>query len=188
MIARLLAGIGTATLLLASTSVSSEAGSRWYVEYDLERFLPDHPSAYFFDDDFEEEVVSPRRRQIGVYELDEFDADYYEPRIKTKSGPLVLKKTAPAKTVRSVKLVVKPELKKVAVLPTVKSKIGPIVKPTATVSCDRAAQIVSGYGFAGVKPKTCTGKIFVFSATRSGKSYDVFVSSGNGELTEVKRL
>lgn len=55
------------------------------------------------------------------------------------------------------------------------------------ISCDKAEEIVSGYGFANVTPTTCTGQVFAFNATRSGKTYVIKLSSANGELTEVNK-
>ena len=54
--------------------------------------------------------------------------------------------------------------------------------------CDKAEKIVSGYGFTSVKPTTCTGQVFAFNATRSGKAYVIKLSSASGELTEVKKV
>ena len=56
------------------------------------------------------------------------------------------------------------------------------------ISCDKAGQIVSDYGFASVKPTTCTGQVFAFNATRSGKAYVIKLSSASGELTEVQKV
>ena len=56
------------------------------------------------------------------------------------------------------------------------------------ISCDKAEEIVSGYGFANVTPKTCTGQVFAFNATRSGKTYVIKLNSASGELTEVKKV
>jgi hypothetical protein len=56
------------------------------------------------------------------------------------------------------------------------------------ISCDTAEKIVSGYGFAIVKPTTCTGQVFAFNATRSGKVYVIKLSSASGELTEVRKV
>jgi hypothetical protein len=61
--------------------------------------------------------------------------------------------------------------------------------PTTTgMSCDKAEKIVSGYGFTSVKPTTCTGQVFAFNATRSGKAYVIKLSSASGELTEVRKV
>ena len=56
------------------------------------------------------------------------------------------------------------------------------------ISCDKAEEIVSGYGFANVTPTTCTGQVFAFNATRSGKTYVIKLSSASGDLTEVKKV
>jgi hypothetical protein len=73
-----------------------------------------------------------------------------------------------------------------------KKAVTPVEKKTASaapgMSCDKAGEIVSGYGFTSVKPTTCTGQVFAFNATRSGKAYVIKLSSASGELTEVKKV
>ena len=69
---------------------------------------------------------------------------------------------------------------------TVEKKTVPAT--TTGMSCDKAEKIVSGYGFTSVKPTTCTGQVFAFNATRSGKAYVIKLSSASGELTEVKKV
>jgi hypothetical protein len=56
------------------------------------------------------------------------------------------------------------------------------------ISCDKAEEIVSGYGFANVTPATCTGQVFAFNATRSGNTYVIKLNSASGELTEVNKV
>ncbi len=56
------------------------------------------------------------------------------------------------------------------------------------ISCDKAAEIVSGYGFANVTPATCIGQVFAFNATRSGNTYVIKLNSASGELTEVNKV
>ena len=69
-----------------------------------------------------------------------------------------------------------------------------MAKPKATsaaaaaLSCDKAGQIITGYGFSSVKPETCTGKVYAFAAARDGKTFAIKLDSSNGELTEVKKL
>jgi outer membrane biosynthesis protein TonB len=66
-----------------------------------------------------------------------------------------------------------------------------LAKPAASsaaMTCDKATGIVSGYGFASVTPKTCSGDTFAFNASRGGKSYEIKLSAATGELTEVKKL
>jgi hypothetical protein len=86
--------------------------------------------------------------------------------------------------------------KKKAVTPSVasvdKKAVTSVEKKTASaasgMSCDKAGEIVSGYGFTSVKPTTRTGQVFAFNATRSGKAYVIKLSSASGELTEVKKV
>lgn len=69
------------------------------------------------------------------------------------------------------------------------SSSGKIAAKAATaLSCAKAEKIVSDYGFADITPTTCTGQVFAFNATRSGKNYVIKMSSASGELTEVKRI
>jgi hypothetical protein len=64
----------------------------------------------------------------------------------------------------------------------------PRKKTAASLSCEKAASVVSGYGFTGVTPSRCSGKVYAFNATRDGKSFAIKLDSANGELTEVKKL
>ncbi len=67
-------------------------------------------------------------------------------------------------------------------------------KPAATktaaaaLSCDKAGQIIAGYGFSSVKPHACAAQIYEFDATRDGKMFAIKLDSTNGELTEVRKL
>jgi hypothetical protein len=59
---------------------------------------------------------------------------------------------------------------------------------TASVTCEKATSIVSGYGFATVEATKCAAPNYEFKAKRDGKDFLIKVSSANGELTEVKKL
>ena len=61
-------------------------------------------------------------------------------------------------------------------------------RAATTISCAEAEKIVSGYAFASVTPTTCTGQVFAFNGSRSGKSYVIKLSSASGELTEVNEI
>ncbi len=61
-------------------------------------------------------------------------------------------------------------------------------KSSGAVTCDKGLSIVSSFGFEKVSSKSCDGKTFVYSAERSGKPFEIEVSSTNGELTAVKKL
>lgn len=56
------------------------------------------------------------------------------------------------------------------------------------ISCNKAADIVTGYGFDSVKSSSCSGAVYSFNAARSGKAYLIKVNAASGELTEVKKL
>jgi len=58
---------------------------------------------------------------------------------------------------------------------------------SASVSCDKARSIITGYGFGNIETKSCAGEVYSFAAVRGGKSFSVKVSALSGELTEVKR-
>ena len=55
------------------------------------------------------------------------------------------------------------------------------------MSCDKRKSCV-GLRLCQVKPTTCTGQVFSFNATRSGKAYVIKLSSASGELTEVRKV
>lgn len=186
--------------LAASTLVvptAAEAGSRW-------RFL--HPDYYFgnppprdfYAEDFGDEVYYEDEQPLAYYDPDD---DYYEPRYQPRyegEEPVYIapkkKKTAKAAKPVEKKSVVSTE-KKAAASPVAsveKKAVTATEKKIASaapgMSCDKAGQIVSGYGFTSVKPTTCTGQVFAFNATRSGKAYVIKLSSASGELTEVKKV
>ncbi len=88
------------------------------------------------------------------------------------------KKTPPAAKPAAV---AKPQAATVA-------KPAPPAPPKNTLSCDKAGSIIAGYGFAGVKPDSCKGKVYAFNATRDGRTFAIKVDAASGELTEVKKL
>ena len=185
------------------TIADAEAGSRW-------RFL--HPGYYFYDPpprDFyayeydDEEFYDDDERPLAYYDPDD---DYYEPRYEGEEPVYIAPKKKTKKTVKADP-VPKPVLKKSvattqkkivtstepkAVASVEKKAVAPAEKKTAAaasgMSCEKAEKIVSGYGFTSVKPTTCSGQVFAFNATRSGKSYVIKLSSASGELTEVKKV
>ena len=185
--------------LIASTLLvptSAEAGSRW-------RFL--HPGYYFNDppprdfyaEDFGDEDYYEDERPLAYYDPDD---DYYEPRYYEGEEPVYIapkkqqKKAAKAAKPAEKKAVAsaKKKAEKLSVASVEKKAVTSAEKKTASaasgMSCDKAGEIVSGYGFTSVKPTTCTGQVFAFNATRSGKAYVIKLSSASGELTEVKKV
>ena len=71
---------------------------------------------------------------------------------------------------------------------TVSSRGKKAARAATAISCDKAEEIVSGYGFANVTPTTCTGQVFAFNATSSGKTYVIKLNSASGDLTEVNKV
>jgi hypothetical protein len=202
--------ISAAAFALAATTVllptAAEADSRWrflnpgYYFYDPP---PRDFYAYEYDDEDEDYYYDDDERPLAYYDPDE---DYYEPRYRGEEPVYIAPKKKAKKTVKAVpvpkpvakksmaatqkKAVTSTETKSVASVE--KKAVAPLEKKTAAaasgMSCDKAGQIVAGYGFTSVKPATCTGQVFAFNATRSGKAYVIKLSSASGELTEVKKV
>lgn len=113
-----------------------------------------------------------------------FDESYYEPEA------VVPPKTQPKKSVAKIAPESGAETASVEPAPeaSAKPKAEVAAKPAGGLSCDKAASIISGYGFSAVKPKTCAGKVYAFNASRDGKPFTIKLDAGSGELTEVKKL
>ncbi len=103
------------------------------------------------------------------------------PAVKT---PIV--KTPIVKT--PARLVLPPEPAQMPSLTPKSSRLTPIAPQQNAISCDKAAGIVSGFGFTAVSPQLCVGKTYAFKAMRDGKQFEVRISSASGELTEVRKL
>jgi hypothetical protein len=186
-------------VLPAAFATEASAKNWWTLDFLFEDRVNEAREYDFYDDpmvvedelDDEDTRVSSRRFAEDPYE---FDENYYEP--KVKSRPSLKERMKAQKAVKSkVQTTTRklPDVKVASandadVLPEKPKKKAAAPAQVKSVSCNKAATIVGGYGFSGVKSKTCEGKVMVFTATRSGKNYEVSVSSANGELTEVKRL
>jgi hypothetical protein len=190
-----LAALAAIAGILVTTS-AAEAGSRWIPRF----FQPDYYTYYprpldLYSSDYgDEEYYDDDERPLAYYDPDD---DYYEPRYRDDE-PVQIAPKKKKKTVKAVP-VTKPVVKKSVAATEKKTVITTEEKavvsaekktvPTTTgMSCDKAEKIVSGYGFTSVKPTTCTGQVFAFNATRSGKAYVIKLSSASGELTEVKKV
>jgi hypothetical protein len=55
------------------------------------------------------------------------------------------------------------------------------------LSCEAAVGVVGEYGFSDVKPQSCSGKIYAFSATRDGAGYSIQMTSADGEISKVTK-
>jgi hypothetical protein len=184
--------------LIASALVvptAAEADSRWRFLNPGYYFYDPPPRDFYADEYGDEEYYEDDEPPLAYYEPDD---DYYEPRYYEGEEPVYIapkkkKKTAKAAPVtkKSVASTEKKAVTSKSVASVEKKAVTSTEKKTATatgMSCDKAEKIVSGYGFTSVRPTTCTGQVFSFNATRSGKSYVIKLSSASGELTEVKKV
>jgi hypothetical protein len=185
------------TLLVPTTA---DAGSRWRYLNPGYYFYDPPPRDFYADEYGDEEYYEDDEPPLAYYEPDD---DYYEPRYYEGEEPVYIApkkkkkaaKAAPATKPVTKKSVASTEKKAVtskSVASVEKKAVTSTEKKTATaatgMSCDKAEKIVSGYGFTSVKPTTCTGQVFSFNATRSGKAYVIKLSSASGELTEVRKV
>jgi hypothetical protein len=147
----------------------ADAGSRWNFRY------------YAYDPDYDfyygpEYVPQPRyyryfRRDRPAYRYNDdnddyaYDEDYYEPEY------------IPPRKKR--KYYVQP--------PVDTNPKAHSAKKMTPISCAKAGEIVSGYGFKSVEQVNCSGQIYAFNATRDGKPFTIKLSAASGELTEVKK-
>jgi hypothetical protein len=208
--------IGLAAAILAVSSIGgAEAGERkkrkWRQIYEqAPEYVLRRPLSYIFGGGY-----SLTREEFAMLYGDDpdFDEDYYDPE-RDVQEPAVKKKTKPANTVvkpkakPAVKTAAKPAeptttdltaksdaaVKTAAVspkpetaAPSAKTDAPAAKAASGALSCDKAGQIISGYGFSGVKPSVCTGKVYAFDATRDGSSFAIKLDSSSGELTEVKK-
>ena len=188
--------------LVASTMLvptSAEAGSRWRFLNPGYYFYDPPPRDFYADEYDDDEYYEDDERPLTYYEPDD---RYYEPRYEGEEPVYIAPKKKTKKTVMTApapKPVVKKSVastEKKAVTASVasveKKTVTSAEKKTASaasgMSCDKAGEIVSGYGFTSVKPTACTGQVYAFNATRSGKAYVIKLSSASGELTEVKKV
>ena len=113
------------------------------------------------------------------------DETYYEPQPVVPAKPKPVKpatKTATAPT-DAAKINGNPALPQ-------KTQTASAAKPLADgpLTCEKATEGVSGYGFSSVEASSCTGRLYDFNAKRGGKSFAIKLDSTSGELTEVKKL
>jgi hypothetical protein len=169
----MLSRLGLIAAALVSVTIafaaSADAGSRWKFRY------------YAYDPDYDfyygpEYVPQPRyygytRRDRDYLNDDDdddyaYDPDYYEPEY-----------IPPRKKRRAY---AKPQIETRPKAQTAKKK-------ATIISCAKAGEIVSGYGFKSVEQVSCKGQVYAFNATRDGKPFSVKLSAASGELTEVKK-
>jgi hypothetical protein len=169
-------GLIAAALMCATMAFASSADAGSRAKFRYYNYDPDYD--FYYGPEY---LPGPRyyrylrrERPDYLYEDDEddyaYEPDYYEPEyIPPRKRKSYAKPSAPSKTRNAVK---KPETAK--------------KKPTA-ISCAKAGEIVSGYGFKSVEEVTCKGQVYAFNATRDGKPFSIKLSAASGELTEVKK-
>jgi hypothetical protein len=84
-----------------------------------------------------------------------------------------------------------PKSQAVTVPPKVEKPNAQVASATAaagTIGCGKGAEIVSGYGFTSVKPRSCTGTSYSFDASRGASGYLIKLSAATGEITDVTKL
>lgn len=122
-----------------------------------------------------------------------FDESYYEPQpapgpakpkpLKPSAKPATA--TAPTASASSASA----SAAATSAMPQKTASAAP-AKPLADgpLSCDKATEVVAGYGFSSVEASTCSGKLFTFNAKRDGKTFAIKLDPVSGELTEVRKL
>lgn len=92
-------------------------------------------------------------------------------------------------TVESKAAAIEPPAK-AAAKPSAPLATAAVKKPPVTngIGCTAGAAVVTGYGFGDVKPKTCTGATYSYTATRAGKSFVIELTAASGEVVDVKKL
>lgn len=182
---RAIAAAAALAAVLFAGANSADAGPRlrfFFGDYDPDYRTyypgPDYiPRRHYrYDDEDDDELRGRRFYSYGRDDDDDdeyYDEDYYVPEY-----------VAPKK--KKLKSVAKPSAKKT------EAKAKPAEKKAKTqeaktLSCDKASEIVSGYGFSSVKSTSCTGPVYAFNASRDGKPFSIKMNSASGELTEVKK-
>jgi hypothetical protein len=182
---------------------------------DIVVWEEDDGDVVYYEEDIEDEAeryYQQRRKNIRRAEDDdgwwiEDDArDKFEQRKKTRKAPIVKKAAAKPKVAAAKpkivaaappKPVVKPKLQIANLdkpVTPAKPKVVAPVAPKAnkvtdkTIGCTAGAAVVTGYGFAEVKPKACTGKTYAYTAARAGKTYEIQMTAASGEIVDVKKV
>jgi hypothetical protein len=142
-------------------------------------YVPRHKRRHAYDQYDQQYQQDLQNQQDGYYDPQFNDPVYVKPHKKK------LARVAPVAPVAPVagQPVKKPVVATVKKPATVASQT-----TTGGMSCDKAGNIVSSYGFTGVKAASCEGQVYAFNASRSGKNYLISLNAASGELTEVKKV
>ena len=212
----LLAAVATLSLSAVSAEARDRwrSNNQWR---DQPVYLDDQDEgdiAYYEEDDFfdNEDVVIPLRRRERTQQMRDAEERVDDrlwwlednARVKLEKRQVGRKQGA-KKNIARVEVLAKPKTK-AAVVVKPKTITPPdlqtaslsnpveITKPKAktvvgkTIGCTAGAAVVTGYGFAEVKPKACTGSIYTYTAARASKVYEIKLTAASGEITDVKKL
>lgn len=175
----------------------------------------DQGDVAYYEEDIEEEAeryYQQRRKNIRRAQdndgwwIEDGAREKFEQRQKKRKAPIIKKTAAkPKSAVNKPKVVaavppkpiVKPKVQAASLdKPAVTAK-PKVVAPMApkfnkvtdkTIGCTAGAAVVTGYGFAEVKPKACTGKTYAYTAARAGKTYEIQMTAASGEIVDVKKV
>ena len=135
----------------------------------------------FGDDTAPQEETAPRNAKTNG-----FDESYYEPQ---PAPPPKQKKKAMTPQTPAEAGAGAPAAESGAKASSARQTAAASAKPAADgQSCEKAAAVISGYGFSDVTPANCNGKVYAFNAKRDGKSFAIKFDSASGDLAEVKKL
>ena len=190
--------LGLLALAAASCTIlipaSAEAGRLFKFRFFEPNYYTYYPSQDNFlgpdDYDARDYYYVPRKKRQRYYEQ-QYDQQesYYDPQydepVYVKPPKRKTAKIAPSNKPTTVKKASVASVKKPA---TTSSTISSTKSSGSGMSCDKASSIISGYGFSSVKPTSCKGQVYAFSAVRSGKNYQISLNASSGELTEVKKV
>lgn len=182
------------TALLAAAMIGGAA--------EAEQRRPPPPDDYYSGPSFLR-FVPGFRILFGDYALSEeeydrlygdggkFDESYYEPEPAQPQKPKKKPATAAQKPATASGT---PSAKAGSATPGPKTPVQQANAATGQkraasgLTCEKAGSVISGYGFSGVTPSSCAGKVYAFNAKRDGKSFAIKLDAASGELTEVKKL
>ena len=169
----------SAFLIPGSAQAARLFGFRFF-EPNYDTYYPGPADAYSpYYGDGRDYYYVPRHKRHPYYDQQD---SYYDPQYDPQyDAPVYVR--PPKKKAARIAPVTNPAAKKTAVT-TVKKP----AQSAGGMSCDKAGSIISSYGFSGVKPASCTGQVYAFNATRSGKNYLISLNPVSGELTEVKKV
>lgn len=169
-----------------------------------ERYLPPRKRAaraeepwwlYEDSEDLEPVVKKPAKKKVITKKTAAAPANLEKPVPKPVAKPPLLTASAPADEQPPAAPVKKPVVPQAKIEPKTVAPVAPVATAKAqpapagkTVGCSAGAAVVTGYGFGDVKPKSCTGDTYSYTASRGGKAFIITLTAASGEVVDVKKL